>query len=195
MAQKPIKVESYDGNKPCSMCVGTIHNAIYICDGTLVCHGCYEKIRYNTSYSPKQVLSQKGCNKKQTWKAIKKRRNRAKRALGYIYDKYTQSFVQPNELTKSKHDKPAPFKEDDPAMELWRHIIYKKDKYTCQMCNAHGMLCHAHHVYSRFKYPQLRHHPDNGVCLCKECHFTRVHQNGESCEVIDARKALLAEYT
>lgn len=59
----------------------------------------------------------------------------------------------------------------------WSRAIKKRDNYTCQMCglqSKRGM--EAHHVYSFTKYPSKRYDLDNGVTLCKPCHWTQIKQ-------------------
>jgi 5-methylcytosine-specific restriction endonuclease McrA len=73
----------------------------------------------------------------------------------------------------------------------WRKLIYSKGLYRCQMCNESNIVLHAHHVYPRMNYPALEYDPRNGVCLCKNCHFIRVHQLHDTCDAIeDVRKLL-----
>ena len=78
----------------------------------------------------------------------------------------------------------------------WRLKVYKKDYYTCQMCNKKGLKLHAHHIkhfkdifndfinkYNRFSVIDDRetllklamdYKPfweiSNGKTLCKDCH-------------------------
>jgi hypothetical protein len=52
----------------------------------------------------------------------------------------------------------------------WRTRVFKRDEYTCQMCNKHGGELNAHHIYSWSKYPDFRYKTHNGVTLCKPCH-------------------------
>ena len=59
-----------------------------------------------------------------------------------------------------------------PAYKNWRTTVFKRDDYTCQMCNEHGGRLQAHHIRP------VRHHKNdllifdinNGITLCKECH-------------------------
>lgn len=53
----------------------------------------------------------------------------------------------------------------------WRLAVYRRDRYTCQICNdrvAAG-LC-AHHIMSYKDNEELRLDIDNGITLCKACH-------------------------
>jgi len=60
--------------------------------------------------------------------------------------------------------------------------VWKRDKATCQRCNAHrasGKDFHIHHIVS-FEVELLRSEPSNLVLLCKECHnFVHSRENTE----------------
>jgi len=53
----------------------------------------------------------------------------------------------------------------------WRKAVFKRDNYTCRMCEANqsGTLV-AHHIKERKDYPELLLDIDNGLTLCKKCH-------------------------
>lgn len=56
----------------------------------------------------------------------------------------------------------------------WRQIILKNDNYTCQCCGTHGTKdnkLHVHHIFNFAKYEDLRLDVNNGICLCKKCHY------------------------
>jgi hypothetical protein len=74
--------------------------------------------------------------------------------------------------------------------ELWRESIFKRDNYTCQMCNNKGGELHAHHKKQLY---ELLHENNiktieeaknckelwdinNGITLCKKCHMEK-HPN------------------
>jgi hypothetical protein len=63
----------------------------------------------------------------------------------------------------------------------WRIAVYKRDKYTCQHCGKH---CNkkdivAHHIYYFSYVPELRFSVDNGITLCRSCHFKLHIKNKE----------------
>lgn len=59
--------------------------------------------------------------------------------------------------------------------EKWREAVYKKDWYTCQCCGeSHGIEKQAHHFYNFSENEELRYDVDNGITLCKNCHYTTV---------------------
>lgn len=54
--------------------------------------------------------------------------------------------------------------------ERWRTAVYKRDNYTCQMCDVRGGTLNAHHIKGWAKYPHLRFVVSNGITLCEGCH-------------------------
>jgi hypothetical protein len=53
----------------------------------------------------------------------------------------------------------------------WRDKVYRKDKWTCQMCKKHcGRDIVAHHIKAWSEYPELRFKVNNGIVLCRACH-------------------------
>lgn len=55
-------------------------------------------------------------------------------------------------------------------LKKWRKEIFKRDNYTCTICNVRGQRINAHHIYSWDKYKEKRFDLDNGVTLCNSCH-------------------------
>ncbi len=53
----------------------------------------------------------------------------------------------------------------------WRKSIYKRDKYTCQICGNTGNI-HAHHIKDYANHPALRLDVNNGLTVCIPCHET-----------------------
>lgn len=54
----------------------------------------------------------------------------------------------------------------------WRTSVFKRDGYTCQMCNVHGGNLQAHHIHPirDHKNDLLIFDINNGITLCKKCH-------------------------
>lgn len=62
----------------------------------------------------------------------------------------------------------------------WRDKIYRKDSFTCQICNKYcekGNII-AHPKKSFTDYPELRFDVDNGITLCRGCHL-KIHRGEE----------------
>ncbi len=54
--------------------------------------------------------------------------------------------------------------------KLWREAVFKRDNYTCQICNQYSGYLEADHIKPWAVYPELRYAIDNGQTLCKNCH-------------------------
>jgi hypothetical protein len=62
---------------------------------------------------------------------------------------------------------------------VWRRSVYKRDKYTCQICSKTKCYLNAHHIKSLsdlIKENQPLFEVENGITLCKDCH-KKVHKN------------------
>lgn len=57
----------------------------------------------------------------------------------------------------------------------WRQLVFERDGYICQLCHQVGGKLNIHHIRKFSKYPELRFDLNNGICLCKNCHFTKVN--------------------
>ena len=53
---------------------------------------------------------------------------------------------------------------------LWKLEVFKRADYACAQCGSKKMLC-AHHVHSFTDFPEIGFYPENGICLCKPCHW------------------------
>lgn len=52
----------------------------------------------------------------------------------------------------------------------WRKAVFKRDDWTCQICNARGVKLQADHIKMFAHFPELRFAIDNGRTLCIPCH-------------------------
>lgn len=59
----------------------------------------------------------------------------------------------------------------------WRNRVYLRDNFTCCHCNkkCDSKNIIAHHIYYFSEIPELRFNINNGVTLCRSCHF-KLHQ-------------------
>jgi len=55
--------------------------------------------------------------------------------------------------------------------KLWRELIYERDDWTCQKCNKRGVELNPHHILNFSEYPKKRFNIDNGITLCRNCHY------------------------
>ncbi len=49
--------------------------------------------------------------------------------------------------------------------------IFKRDNYTCKICNESGKYLNMDHIKKWSEYPELRFEMSNCRTLCRECHF------------------------
>ena len=61
----------------------------------------------------------------------------------------------------------------------WRTAVFKRDNFTCQICNQVGGKLVAHHIKSFADFPEERFNVDNGITLCHADHSS-LHNNPES---------------
>jgi len=54
--------------------------------------------------------------------------------------------------------------------KIWRELVFKRDKYTCNKCKTVGGNLHPHHILNFSKHKNLRFDVNNGVTLCIKCH-------------------------
>ncbi len=61
----------------------------------------------------------------------------------------------------------------------WRHSVFKRDEYTCQMCGQKGGILNAHHIIPKKVDFSLVFEINNGITLCRKDHVT-TYQKEES---------------
>ena len=65
--------------------------------------------------------------------------------------------------------------------KVWRDLVFKRDKYTCQKCKIIGGILNAHHIKSFATDIENRFNICNGITLCKKCHISITKElNNES---------------
>lgn len=69
-----------------------------------------------------------------------------------------------------------------PEYKKWRIAVFKRDNYTCQICDQHGGNLNGHHIYKVSDYPELIFEVNNGITLCKDCHIHKVNNHKEEYE-------------
>jgi 5-methylcytosine-specific restriction endonuclease McrA len=57
----------------------------------------------------------------------------------------------------------------------WRSKVFKRDRYTCQLCKKVGGSIQAHHIKPKYKNPEKIYEALNGITLCYSCH-QKVHK-------------------
>ena len=75
---------------------------------------------------------------------------------------------------------------DDLEKNYWKLLVFKKWGEKCLLCNKKAIL--SHHFYPKHKYRALRFNIDNGVPLCRKCHFS-LHKKDPtlSNQIVDKR--------
>ena len=61
------------------------------------------------------------------------------------------------------------------ANQLWILACIKAHGQVCEICGKPGQQ--VHHFYPKGNYGHLRYNIDNGIILCKGCHFQLHHTN------------------
>jgi len=57
-----------------------------------------------------------------------------------------------------------------PEGKAWTLDVLQKANFTCDKCTTRGGSLQAHHLNGFNSFPEQRLLPENGVCLCKDCH-------------------------
>lgn len=65
--------------------------------------------------------------------------------------------------------KPTKKQLRDTADELWRYAVVKKWGQDCEVCGKIGV--DVHHFFPRNQFGILRFNINNGIVLCRGCHF------------------------
>jgi len=70
-------------------------------------------------------------------------------------------------------------------INTWREECFKRQKdrdgyNSCEMCDSRENL-QVHHEKSQKTHPGMTLDPDNGIILCKECHYKIGHKTGTEC--------------
>ena len=78
-----------------------------------------------------------------------------------------------------------PFKEDilpytGKEYNIWKQTVLEQDNYECQMCGSKENL-HCHHIIPIKLEPMFSLDPNNGIVLCKHCHYKYGHKTGTEC--------------
>lgn len=56
-------------------------------------------------------------------------------------------------------------------IKIWRNSVFKRDNYTCDICKNIGVKIQAHHLNGWSYFKDERFNLENGITLCKKCHF------------------------
>lgn len=82
--------------------------------------------------------------------------------------------IQPGEkhwrYNPNKKEEERLFNRKSPDYNKWRHSVFARDNFQCQLCGEVGGELNAHHLNGFDKHPGQRLEKDNGITLCYECH-------------------------
>lgn len=70
-------------------------------------------------------------------------------------------------------------------IEMWKNRVKTLDNYECQICGSVDEL-QVHHIIPKKLQPLFALDPENGICLCKTCHFKYGHSD-EGCRINDIK--------
>ena len=119
---------------------------------------------------PRWQLNCPNCNATLQYKS-NRHWNRAKRTLKYCRHCRSDWFnknhpFKGKELPKLQG---AHYKKSSILHGQWANDVKERDNRTCRECGSNEQL-HAHHLFPRSVFPELRYHLNNGVTLCAPCH-------------------------
>lgn len=71
---------------------------------------------------------------------------------------------------------------------IWTKMVLERDNYTCQICDRTHLevKIHAHHIESAALNPILANDVDNGIAICKDCHYRKIHSQ-KGCRPMELR--------
>lgn len=61
-------------------------------------------------------------------------------------------------------------------LKTWSKEVLKRANYRCEICDEPAK--HAHHIQPKKLEPFLSLDPENGIALCKKCHYNNGHGSG-----------------
>lgn len=115
--------------------------------------------------SEKRKLNNPGGFKKGTQVSVGREwtiEQKIKRGLKWLKDK--------NPKWKNGISKETTKLRGSPRYKEWRKKVFRRDNWTCRLCNKKGIRINADHIKPWAKYPKLRFVVSNGRTLCIKCH-------------------------
>ena len=77
-----------------------------------------------------------------------------------------------------KKETEVPYTQEENT--IWKSMVLEQDNYECQKCGSKEDL-HCHHIHPVKTHPHLVLDLDNGITLCKDCHYGIGHKKGTEC--------------
>ncbi len=130
---------------------------------------CYhEKLKQGRGGFTKFTKKCKNCNK-DFWIT-----SRNKRTVKYCSEKCRkEGFPKKEEHNNFKKELDRSYRARHRLYyenTVWRNSVFKRDDYTCQVCNKKGFKIQAHHIENYSSNKEKRFDINNGVTLCIDCH-------------------------
>jgi len=119
--------------------------------------------KYKGAHSPMLVFCENGHVSMKNWHGVRK--GQGCNECGYDTIKGENHYNYNHELTEDERKD-----REQSLYNEWRKSVYERDGYRCVCCDSNRNL-HAHHIYSYHSHPELRVDIDNGITLCKDCHY------------------------
>ena len=100
------------------------------------------------------------------------------------FKKYCRSRVGPRSATWKGGVTPEHLRiRNSKQYKDWRVSVFERDGYTCQTCfvissKNKSVYIHAHHIKKFSEFKNLRFDINNGITLCKKCHYEEHKNNG-----------------
>jgi hypothetical protein len=66
------------------------------------------------------------------------------------------------------------------ADRTWMMAVFKRWGWNCEVCGEPSYQ--AHHYFYKGSYPQVRYDTDNGISICRRCHFLLHHRDPKMVE-------------
>jgi hypothetical protein len=63
-------------------------------------------------------------------------------------------------------------------MKDWRKFVLERGRFTCGICGQVGGRIQTHHMLPFFCFPEHRLDKNNGISLCKSCHYKQPKGRG-----------------
>lgn len=125
------------------------------------CLTCGKEFYVQKCLIKEKVFCCRNCKDKYEYKKPRKPNKTYPRSLNH------HSYIKDRNKIKNK-DKSI---RESIEMREWRKAVFKRDRYTCQMCGKVGGRLNAHHILQFKFYPQHRFNINNGATVCEyPCH-------------------------
>lgn len=93
------------------------------------------------------------------------------RAKNLKWSNHKNQYGEKNPAWKGGRTKKVIRMRNNSLYEIWRTMVYERDKYICRRCNDPKKYnLNAHHIIPVSLRIELMYDLDNGITLCEDCH-------------------------